>query len=51
VGDVLLSLVGERLLGVLPGWIHKRIYPDARLPREGAIGIGWGALSRRADDP
>jgi hypothetical protein len=34
LGEILLSLVGERLLGVLPGWIRRRLYPDARLPRE-----------------
>jgi len=34
VGEILLSLVGERLLGVLPDWNRRRLNPDARLPRE-----------------
>ena len=32
--DFLLSLAGDRLLGVLPGWIRRRLYPDARLARD-----------------
>jgi hypothetical protein len=34
MGDVLLSLVGERLLSVLPGWLRRRLYPDARLAQD-----------------
>jgi hypothetical protein len=34
VADVLLSLVGEKLLGVLPGWLRRRLYPDARLAQD-----------------
>ena len=34
MGEILLSLIGERLLAVLPDWLRRRLYPDARLPRE-----------------
>ncbi len=32
--EVLASLLGERLLSILPTWLRRRFYPDGRLVRD-----------------